>query len=70
MSTKASAAALIQAVKELKLDWDRTQVYWQDTKAMQFERDYIEAIPDLMLRSTNIIQDIDALLKKVHNDCE
>ena len=70
MSTKASAASMVQALKELKLDWERTKAHWRDAKALQFEQTYIEELPDLVVRAMTTMQDIDALLTKVHNDCE
>ena len=70
MSTKASAANLIQALKELMFEWDRTKAYWLDAKSRDFERTYIELLPDHVVRATTVIQDIDALLKKVKSDCE
>ena len=70
MSTRASAALLIQALKELNLDWDRTKAYWNDAKAQQFELNYLEPLPDHISRAFGVIQDIEAILKKIRNDCE
>ena len=70
MSTKASAANLIQALKELTLEWDRTKNFWQDSKRQEFERTYVEVLPDHVMRATTVIQDVDALLRKVRSDCE
>ena len=70
MSTKASAASLVQALKELKFEWERTQPYWNDAKSREFARTYIEELPDHISRAMTVIQDVDALLKKVRNDCE
>ena len=70
MSTKESAANLVQALKELSLKWQETRARWQDGKAVQFERDYLEALPDHVQRTMSVMQDIDVLLKKVHSDCE
>lgn len=70
MSTKTSGAALVQALKELNFEWDRTKAFWNDVKSRDFERTYLEDLPEHVARAITVIQDVDALLRKVKNDCE
>lgn len=70
MNTRASAANLVQAVKELSFDWNQTKTYWNDVKSQQFERDYLEQIADYVGRARTAMEDIDVLLRKVRSDCE
>ncbi len=70
MSAKESSANLVQALKELSLKWQETKVHWRDGKAQQFEREYLEDLPDHVQRTMSVMQEIDVLLKKVRSDCE
>jgi hypothetical protein len=70
MRPKASASNLVQAVKELSLEWRRTQGAWHDVKSQEFERVYLEELPDHVARTTLIMEEIDELLAKVRRDCE
>jgi len=70
MSTKTSGAALVQALKELNFEWERTKAFWKDSKSRDFEHTYIEDLPEHVARAITVIQEVDALLRKVKNDCE
>ena len=70
MNTRASAANLVQAVKELSFDWEQTRAYWNDAKSQQFARDYLDQIPEYVMRTRIAMEEIDVLLRKVRSDCE
>jgi hypothetical protein len=70
MSAKESGANLVQALKELSLKWQETKAHWHDVKSQQFEREYLEDLPDHVQRTMSVMQEIDVLLKKVKSDCE
>ena len=70
MSTRESGANLVQALKELSLRWQETKSHWHDIKSQQFERDYLEDLPDHVQRTMGVMQEIDVLLKRIRNDCE
>ncbi len=70
MSTRTSAAILAQAVKELSLEWQQARGSWNDVKSRQFEREYLEALPQHVARSIAVIEELDGLLGKVRKDCE
>jgi len=70
MSARVSASNLVQAVKELSFDWQQTREHWRDVKSLEFERQYLEALPQHITRATAVMQEIDALLRKVRADCE
>ena len=70
MSTKGSAANLIQAAKDLSLDWEQTKSFWRDTKSQEFEREYLSEIPSLVTRTITAMKELDELLRKVRSDCE
>lgn len=70
MSARESASNLVQALKELSLKWQETKGHWHDVKSQQFERTYLEDLPDHVQRTMSVMQEIDVLLKKVKADCE
>ena len=69
-NTRASAANLVQAVKELSFDWEQTRAYWNDAKSQQFARDYLDQVPEYVMRTRIAMEEIDVLLRKVRSDCE
>ena len=70
MSTKGSASNLVQSVKELSVEWQRTKDFWRDAKSMEFEKNYISPLPDYVVRALTVMEDLDAVLRKVRKDCE
>ena len=70
MSARVSAANLVQAMKDLSLEWEQTKSYWRDGKSHEFERTYLEHLPREIARATSVIEEIDAVLRKVRSDCE
>lgn len=70
MSARESSTNLVQALKELSLRWQETKEHWRDVKSEQFEREYLEALPDHVQRTMGVMQEIDVLLKRIRSDCE
>jgi hypothetical protein len=70
MSNSESNATLMQALKELSQHWQHTKSYWRDAKAADFERDYLDGLPNLVARTSTTIDEVNTLLRKVRTDCE
>lgn len=70
MNVRVSASNLMQAAKDLAAEWHRTQESWRDAKAREFEEKYLEQLPGHIARTTRVMEEIDALLRKVRKDCE
>ena len=70
MSTRQSAGNLAQALKELSIEWERTREVWRDVKANEFERKYLDPLPHEVTRAVGVVEELDALLRKVKHDCE
>lgn len=70
MSTRGSGANLVQAAKDLAFEWRETKASWHDVKSQEFERHYLEKLPAHVTRAMTVIEEIDALLRKVRSDCE
>ena len=63
-------ATLAQAIKDLSQKWEHTKAYWRDVKTDEFEHNYLERLPNLTACTATAMDEISALLRKVHNDCE
>ena len=70
MSTTGSAGNLGGALKELSLRWQETRTHWRDVKSVEFERNYLEKLPNDVGRAAGVIEEIGKLLQKVRHDCE
>ena len=70
MSTQGSAGNLSGALKELAIRWQETKTHWHDGKSQEFERKYLEALPNDVGRALSVMEEIGTLLKKVRHDCE
>jgi len=70
MSTRVSASNLNQALRDLTVAWQGTRAYWRDAKSQEFETRFLERLPPQVAVVKNVMEDIDALLRKVRNDCE
>ena len=70
MSTQGSSGNLSGALKELAVRWQETKAHWHDVKSQEFERNYLEKLPNDVGRAMGVIEEIGALLKKVRHDCE
>jgi len=70
MSVRVSSAGLDDAVKQLNLAWQQTRQDWHDVKSQQFEQQFLEKLPSVTSQARNMIEEIDALIRKVRKDCE
>lgn len=70
MSVVIASARLMQATKDLMLEWERTAERWQDAKSREFQEAYLKELPQHILRATEAIEEIHTLLRKVKADCE
>lgn len=70
MSSRTSGANLMQAMKDLSLRWQETKTYWHDAKSQEFERRWMDEIPDHVARAVSVMEELDTILRKVHADCE
>lgn len=70
MNTRASAANLGQALKNLKLEWQKAESDWRDVKRREFEETYLSVLPNHVARAAAVIEELDTVLRKVRSDCE
>jgi hypothetical protein len=70
MSARVGATNLDEAVKELSRHWDRTRSSWRDAKAHEFQRTYLDKLPQVLMRAKTIMEETDTVLRRIHKDCE
>jgi hypothetical protein len=70
MNITGSAANLVQAMKELRIEWERMGAYWRDAKRTEFGEKYIDQLPNDVSRAALVIKEIAAVLDRVRSDCE
>lgn len=70
MNTRAAAANLGQATKDLAIAWQQTKASWRDVKSVEFESKFLDPLPGYIARASTALEELDALLRKVKADCE
>ncbi|MBJ05853.1 MAG: hypothetical protein CMO40_01875 [Verrucomicrobiaceae bacterium] len=70
MSARASAVKLTKSTKTLLQSWDQVKNYWQDSRQREFEREYIETLPDDISAAIRVIEELDKIITKARRDCE
>tara|TARA_B100000809_G_C14976486_1_gene472899 strand:+ start:274 stop:489 length:216 start_codon:yes stop_codon:yes gene_type:complete len=70
MSARASAVKLTKSTKVLLQSWDQVKNFWQDRKSQEFEKEYIESLPDDISAAVRVIEELDTIINKAHRDCE
>jgi len=67
---KASGTRPSAITKELWNQWLQTREYWQDTKAEEFQRRYLEELVSSVEKAVTVIEQLDKLGDKIRKDCE
>ncbi len=70
MSLSGNGTRLSAITRELAGHWAETRQYWRDTKAPEFERDYLADLLASVDKSVAVIEQVDKLITKIRKDCE
>ncbi|HEV7866999.1 MAG TPA: hypothetical protein VGO90_04920 [Chthoniobacteraceae bacterium] len=70
MNPRGCATNLAQSMKDLSVAWQETKTHWRDVKAQEFDAAYIEILPPQVARVIAVMDEFDALFRKVRSDCE
>lgn len=70
MSLNASKSRLSGITRQISLQWAQTRTYWRDAKADEFEQRYLDELVRYADKTTQVLEKLDELLKKVRSDCE
>jgi hypothetical protein len=70
MNLSGQKAQITGATKELMLRWSDTKNSWRDAKSREFEEQYLLELQARVDKATTIIDKLEEVLKKVHDDCD
>ena len=70
MSLGASKSLLNEANRELFARWEEARVSWRDSKAADFDKEYLAPLPQAVATAVRIIEELDVVLAKIHADCD
>jgi hypothetical protein len=70
MSLGASKSLLNESNRELFMRWEETRASWRDAKAIDFEKEFLAGLPQAVATATRVIEELDAVLSKLHADCD
>ncbi len=65
-----SKGLLTLATRQLKARWAETKFSWRDRKAAEFDEHYLSELMVSVNSAMRVIDELDLLLEKVHDDCE
>lgn len=66
----ASQNRLAGLTKELHAEWANTKQYWNDAKAIEFEKLFLDELFNGVNQAINNIDTLERILHKIHEDCE
>jgi hypothetical protein len=70
MSLRTNGTRLAMVTKELLIRWRETRAYWQDARADEFERKYMDELQSSVDRAVIVIEELDKIISKIRHDCE
>lgn len=70
MNLNSTRTRLTALTKQLAVRWQETREHWQDTKATEFEKRYLEELFSRVNTAAAGIEDLDKVLAKLRRDCE
>ena len=70
MNMSASKMRLATLTKELAARWAQTKEHWRDAKSEEFERHYLDDLLASVDTTVVVIEQLDALVRKIRSDCE
>jgi len=70
MNVNVAGKTMMGATKALSLKWELTKQTWHDTKAQQFETEYILELDAAVNRAGVALEKLDQMLSQIQQDCE
>lgn len=69
MSLANSRTRLKGALKELQYRWDQVRLRWNDVKAVEFEKQFLEPMEPRLRAAMTAMEKMEATLARVRRDC-
>ena len=70
MSIVANRTRLESSTQQLMNQWRQTKEYWQDAKAAEFERRYLDELLSGVNIAVGAIEELEKVVSKIRTDCE
>jgi hypothetical protein len=70
VSLGASKSLLNESTRELFARWEEARASWRDSKAADFDKEYIAPVSQAVATAVRIIEELDVVLAKIHADCD
>jgi hypothetical protein len=69
VSTIASRAKLMQAAKNLMMEWQHVQEAWRDDNCQQFDKKYMAPLESSIRAAALALERMDAMLDSAQQEC-
>jgi hypothetical protein len=69
MSLNVAKANLIDALKTLRIRWDKAKDSWDDDTRRQFEQDFIAPLESKILAAAKGLDHVSELIAKAQREC-
>jgi hypothetical protein len=66
----SSRARLAHATRDLVVAWESAKPKWRDARAAEFEKRFLEGLPEAAGAAIGAMEELAALLGRVRQDCE
>ena len=70
MSFNASKSRLRSITRDLFNEWHNTRETWRDTKARDFEIEFLDELNSSVDHAANVISKLDEIVTQIRKDCE
>jgi hypothetical protein len=70
MSVSNNGKAILAATRELNRKWQETRNAWRDSKAEEFERQYLAELISEVERSIPVLEELDRAIAEARRACE
>lgn len=70
MSFGASKSLLSESQRELFRRWEETRGSWRDAKAVAFQTEYLDDLPQSVATAVRVMEELEVLLSQLHADCD
>lgn len=69
MSASSGSAKLKRAMKDLKISWEETLLYWHDENSRQFDEVFMAPLLTALRNAEQAMDRLSAVLNQCRRDC-
>lgn len=68
--TSAGGARIVGLTRELMNRWNQTKESWRDSKAIEFERKFLDELESSASYASTGIENLERIIRHVRSECE